>query len=104
MNHFQGDYPGNSQRRVGGLQSRTETRTQPSTRSSSISGNALPFAVFIEKEFEDETRSSAADHMQGGGGSRGLQRVDKDFQVSSIQMHHYSSKQLKSKMLKDWLR
>ncbi len=104
MNYFQGDYLGNSQRRVGGLQSRTETRTQPSMRSSSVSGNAPPFAIFIETEFEDEARSSAAEHMQGGRGSRGLQRVDKDFQVSSIQMHHNSSKQLKPKMLKDWLR
>ncbi len=83
MYNFQGDYPGNSQRRVGGLQNRLETRAQTSTRPSSALGNAPPFAIFVEKEFEDETRSSAASN--GGGSSRGLQRVDTDFQVSSIQ-------------------
>ncbi len=80
LDRFQGDDPANTQRRVGELQSRTETRIQPSTSSSSFSGNAPPFAVFVEKEFEDEARSSAG-HAQGGG-SRGLQRADEDFQVS----------------------
>ncbi len=77
---FQGDDPAHTQRRVGELQSHAGTRIQPSTSSSSFSGNAPPFAVFVEKEFEDEARSSAG-HVQGGG-SHSVQCADEDFQVS----------------------
>ncbi len=81
LDRLQVNDPANTRRRVGGLQSHTETRMQQlSIRPSSSSGNVPPFAVFVEKEFDNEIRPPLGS-MQGGG-SRDIQRIDEDFKVS----------------------